>query len=131
MPSSLIEVRRSYSVAEEMALIDAVHDSLVAAFRIPVRDRHVRLIEYAPHRLVRGAGEPRADRYTRITIDCFTGRSVEAKRALYRGVVTRLGALGVPPEDVSILLRESPTENWGIRGGQAACDLDLGFTIEV
>ena len=31
----------------------------------------------------------------------------------------------------SITLRESPTENWGIRGGQAACDVDLGFNVKV
>jgi phenylpyruvate tautomerase PptA (4-oxalocrotonate tautomerase family) len=28
------------------------------------------------------------------------------------------------------LLRESPPENWGI-GGRAACDVDLGFKINV
>ncbi|MBP6995533.1 MAG: tautomerase family protein [Phycicoccus sp.] len=131
MPSVLIEVRRSHTVAEETAMMDAVHESLVSAFRIPQEDRHVRLIEYLPHRLVRGTGEPRADHYTRVTIDCFAGRSIDAKRALYREIVARLATLGVPPEDVSILLRESPIENWGIRGGAAACDLDLGFIVEV
>ena len=112
-------------------MMDAVHESLVSAFRIPQEDRHVRLIEYLPHRLLRGTGEPRADHYTRVTIDCFAGRSIDAKRALYREIVARLATLGVPPEDVSILLRESPIENWGIRGGAAACDLDLGFIVEV
>jgi hypothetical protein len=32
---------------------------------------------------------------------------------------------------VKILLREISPENWGIRGGQAGCDVDLGFDIEV
>jgi hypothetical protein len=32
---------------------------------------------------------------------------------------------------VSITLKEIPTENWGIRGGQAACDVDLGFDVHV
>jgi hypothetical protein len=29
------------------------------------------------------------------------------------------------------MLHESPKENWGIRGGQAASDVDLGFKVEV
>jgi hypothetical protein len=39
--------------------------------------------------------------------------------------------LGIPRDHVKILLREIPRENWGIRGGQAGCDVDLGFLIEV
>ena len=35
MPAALIEVRRQYTVDEETAIIDAVHDALVEAFRIP------------------------------------------------------------------------------------------------
>lgn len=35
MPSSLIEVRRPYGREDEVALIDAVHGALVAAFKIP------------------------------------------------------------------------------------------------
>lgn len=30
-----------------------------------------------------------------------------------------------------ILLREIPREDWGIRGGQAGSDIDLGFVVEV
>ena len=70
------------------------------------------------------------DTYTRVTIDCFAGRTIDAKRQLYREIVERLEGLGIPRQDVSILLRESPTENWG-SGGQAASDYDLGFTIPV
>jgi len=29
------------------------------------------------------------------------------------------------------MLREITAENWGIRGGQAACDVDLGFKVDV
>ncbi|GAA2746886.1 hypothetical protein GCM10009868_34100 [Terrabacter aerolatus] len=48
MPSTLIEVRRSYTPDEEVAIIDAVHGALVAAFRIPVEDRYVRLAVFEP-----------------------------------------------------------------------------------
>lgn len=111
--------------------MDAVHAALVAAFRIPVTDRHVRLLAYEPHRMLRGSDPPCADRYTRVTIDCFAGRSLDAKRRLYAEIVARLEALGTPAADVSILLREAPRENWGLGGRRAACDLDLGFVVEV
>ena len=50
MPAALIEVRRTYSLEEEVAIIDAVHAALVTAFRIPPEDKDVRLIVHAPHR---------------------------------------------------------------------------------
>ena len=131
MPSSLIEVRREYPEVQELALIDAVHDSLVAAFRIPSEDRHVRLVVHAPHRMQTSPELADPSRYTLVTIDCFAGRSLEAKRALYAQIVARLAAQGIPRDHVTIVLREHPTENWGIRGGQAACDVELGFTVTV
>ncbi len=56
---------------------------------------------------------------------------MEAKRNLYRETVDRLGALGIPADHVTIVLRESAVENWGVRRGQAACDVDLGFNVNV
>ncbi|MDQ8043712.1 MAG: hypothetical protein AAGC46_03595 [Solirubrobacteraceae bacterium] len=41
MPSTTIDVRREYTEADEAAIIDAVHAALVAAFRIPVEDKHL------------------------------------------------------------------------------------------
>lgn len=131
MPSSQIDVRRHYTEAEEVAIIDAVHDALVAAFGIPPADKHVRLVVHEPHRYSHSPKLANPERYTLVTIDCFAGRSVQAKRDLYSGIVSRFGALGIPADHVTILLRESAPENWGIRGGQAACDLDLGFKVDV
>lgn len=130
MPSTLIEVRRAYTPDEQVALINAVHAALVAAFKIPEDDRFIRLMEFEPHAMVNGLDDGVADTHMRVTIDCFSGRSIEAKRALYREIVERLGAHGIPREHVSILLRESPPENWGA-GGIAASDYDLGFDINV
>jgi phenylpyruvate tautomerase PptA (4-oxalocrotonate tautomerase family) len=61
----------------------------------------------------------------------FAGRTLEAKRSLYRGIVENLESLGIPRDHVKILLREIPREDWGIRGGQAGSDIDLGFDAEV
>jgi phenylpyruvate tautomerase PptA (4-oxalocrotonate tautomerase family) len=61
----------------------------------------------------------------------FPGRSLDAKRKLYRLVVEGLKAAGVARDRVLIVLHEPPLENWGIRGGQAATDVQLGFKIDV
>lgn len=131
MPSTLIEVRRRYTESEEVAIIDAVHDALVAAFQIPPGDKHVRLVSHEPHRFSYSPGLAKPELYTLVTIDCFAGRSVPAKRNLYREIVTRLEDVGIPADHITIVLRESALENWGVRGGQAACDVSLGFDVNV
>lgn len=130
MPSTLIEVRRDYTPDEQIALMDAVHAALVAGFKIPESDRFMRIMQFEPHAMVNGLQPGEADEYLRVTIDCFSGRSVDAKRALYREIVERLEPLGIPRNKVSILLRESDPENWG-SGGIPASDYDLGFDINV
>jgi phenylpyruvate tautomerase PptA (4-oxalocrotonate tautomerase family) len=131
MPSVVIEIRRPIGSEEEMAIIEAVHSSLREAFKIPPGDRNVRLIVHEPHRFACPPHLAKPELYTLIGIDAFSGRSVYAKRALYAGIVEKLAKVGIPKDHVIIVLKEIPTENWGIRGGQAACDLDLGFTINV
>ena len=101
------------------------------AFRILPGDRNVRLMVHAPHRFACPPHLAQPALYTHVSIDAFAGRSLDAKRALYRGIVENLGALGIPKDHVKILLRELPRENWGIRGGQAASDVELGFKIDV
>jgi len=131
MPHVLVEVRREYSPEEEIALMDAVHSALRTAFRIPPSDRHVRLVAHEPHRFACPPGKAQPDRYTLVSVDAFAGRSLDAKRALYREIVESLEPLGIPGDHVSIVVRDIPLTNWGIRGGVAACDVDLGFDVNV
>lgn len=131
MPSVLIEVRRRYTREEEIAVIDAVHMALQEAFRIVPGDKDLRLVAHEPHRFASPPALKNPDCYTHISIDAFAGRSLEAKRNLYKAIVSRLEPFGIPRDHVKILLREIPRENWGIRGGQPACDVELGFEVEV
>ena len=131
MPHVLIEIRREYSEAEEVALMDAVHGALQRAFRTPPSDRHVRLVAHEPHRFACPPDTAQPDRYTQVSVDAFAGRSLDARRALYLGIVESLEPLGIPRDHVSIVVRDIPLANWGIRGGAAACDIDLGFDISV
>lgn len=131
MPTALIEVRRQYSDEQETALIDAVHAAMRDALQLPAHDRIVRLIVHAPHRFACPPDRDKPEFYTHIAIDAFAGRSFAAKRILYRMLVENLAPFGIPADHVIIMLREIPSENWGVRGGQAACDVNLGFRIDV
>lgn len=131
MPSLLIEVRRAYTPDQEVAIMTAVHGALSAAFQLLPNDRSVRLIAHEPHRFACPPDRTQPELFTLISIDAFAGRTLDTKRALYRGIVEALEPLGIPRDHVKILLRELPRENWGIRGGLAGCDVDLGYKIEV
>lgn len=131
MPSSVIEVRTIHEPDVEAGIIDAVHAALVDAFRIAPEDKHVRLVVHEPHRFAVPPTLSTPERYTLVTVDCFAGRSVDAKRALYRAIVSGLGTFGIPADHVTIVVRDIDTTSWGIRGGQAACDVELGFDVNV
>lgn len=131
MPSVLIEVRKHYEPVIEIKLMDAVHAALQEAFKILPTDKNVRLIAHEPHRFACPPDKSQPESYTHISIDCFAGRSLEAKRKLYQAIVRNLEEFDIPRDHVKILLREITKENWGIRGGQAGCDVELEFKIEV
>jgi phenylpyruvate tautomerase PptA (4-oxalocrotonate tautomerase family) len=131
MPSVLIEIRRQYTAQQEIEIMDAVHAALCEAFKIKPDDKHVRLVVHEPHRFACPPSREKPEAEVLISIDSFAGRSLDAKRKLYRTIVNNLEPLGIPRNHTMILLREIPTQNWGLSGGQAGCDIDLGFKVDV
>jgi phenylpyruvate tautomerase PptA (4-oxalocrotonate tautomerase family) len=131
MPSITIDVCREYGAQEGRALLDAVHQALIDAFRIDPANRNMLLVVHPAERLVGKPGVEPADRITRVTIHCAPGRSTDAKRRLYADLARRLEALGIPPPCLLVRVIEMPEENFGVRGGQALCDVDLGYPLEV
>ena len=129
MPNATIEVRRLYTPEQEAGIIDAVHAAMMQGLKIPEWDKTIRLVVHEPHRFPQAPGK--GERYTLVDIDLFSGRSLEAKKALYQAIVRNLGPFGIPGDQIKILLRESPAENWGIRGGVPASEVELGFEVNV
>jgi len=128
MPNTRIETRAGW-IVDAQAVIDAVQGALRDTLRLPEWDRTLRLIEHEPgHFAVPPAAGPR---FTLVEVMMFYGRSMEAKRLLYHAIVHNLGNLGVPAADIKITLIEVPPENWGIRGGRPASEVDLGFEVKV
>ena len=129
MPTVTIEVKYQYTTEQEVAIIDAVHRAMMDGIKTPEWDKNIRLIVHAPHRFTSPPGK--SERYTLVTFDMFSGRSIEAKRALYSAIVQNLSALDIQPSDVLINLREHHPENWGVQGGKPASEVDIGFKISV
>lgn len=131
MPSTLIEVRRQYTPDAEVRIIESVQRALIEGFKIPDDDRCVRLVSHEPHRFICPQGKPQTSLYTVVTVSAFAGRSLDAKRNLYRAIVRNLSDEGIAPDHIKILLVEIPRENWGLAGGQVGSEIDLGFKVEV
>ena len=129
MPITRIEGRRSRTPAEIQSLIEAVYLAQREALKVPEWDRQIRYLEHKAENFHVVPG--RSENYLLVEISLFAGRSLDAKRALYRRIVERFGELGVQPDDVTIVLHEIATENWGIRGGQPASEVELGFKVDV
>jgi phenylpyruvate tautomerase PptA (4-oxalocrotonate tautomerase family) len=129
VPTAAIETSRHYTPAEESALIAAVQSALTAALQVPPWTTVIRLIVHQAHRFVAPPGK--SDCYTLVSIDCFIGRSIKTKRALYQAIVQNLGGCGIPADHIKVLLREAPRENWGIRGGQPASSVALEYDVDI
>jgi hypothetical protein len=129
MPDILAEVKGTWLDGRQTEFLQAVHRAVVYALKTPDDEPLARLLEHrtdsylSPHI----AGE----RFTRIEIVLFKSRSLESKRQLYRALVENLRPFGIPAEDVKIVLIEVTADDVGFRGGKAASDVDLGYSLEV
>jgi phenylpyruvate tautomerase PptA (4-oxalocrotonate tautomerase family) len=121
--------RAGHPAAENKRLLDAVHAALVEAFKIPDHDRHQQLLELEPACFEIPAD--RSEAFTLVEITAFPGRSVEAKRALYRSLARRFEAAGVAPRDLFVVLHDPPLENWSPRDGVSSADVKPGVKLDV
>ena len=129
MPLVRLEVRQGRSATHKQALLDAAHAALVEALEIPDHDRMQRIVEHAHEDFELPPAS--SDNFVLVEVTMFAGRSRQAKRHLYQALVRNFGELGVAPADVLVVLHEPPMDNWGIRGGQMASEVDLGFEVQV
>lgn len=122
MPSICIHVRRGYTEAEEIAIMNAVHAALVSAFGVGADDRNIMLIAHAPHRFMCPPDRDDPTRYTNITVVGHASRPLEQKRRFYTAIADNLEALGIPRNCTLIQLHELPPDDIAIRGGRPMVD---------
>ena len=129
MPLVKVSLLKGKSKEEKEALLDAIHAALIEAFKIPENDRNQRIFEFEPENF--DIPEGKTSNYTLIEIVAFPGRSLDAKRKLYQTIVQNLKELDIQPSDLLIVLKEPPLDNWGVRGGFPASEIDIGFKLDV
>jgi phenylpyruvate tautomerase PptA (4-oxalocrotonate tautomerase family) len=128
MPDVLVEIQKGWIEGRECEFLDSIQAALIEALHVPEDDKVLRLVAHAPGCFA----VPRASRrFTHIEITMFEGRTLETKRALYQAITRSLEAYGVPPTDIKIILHEVNKANVGMRGGQAACDIDIGYEVAI
>lgn len=123
MPLVKIHMRDGKDKEHKKAVLDGVHKALVSAFKISANDRTILLSEYdADHFDGRDAN------FTIVEIIAFSGRTKDMKRELYKKIVDNVSkATNLQPTDIFIVINDIPKDNWGIRGGQMASEIDLGM----
>ena len=128
MPLVKISILEGRSDSDKKQILDIVHSSLVEAFKIPDNDRTQRVYEFDKADFE--FPDYISDKFTIIEIVAFPGRSIEAKKTLYKLIFTELNKLGYQDNDSLVVLHEPSLENWGW-GGKSAQEIDLGFSLDV
>lgn len=130
MPVARITIRAGKPPEYKKALLEGVHKALVQAFKIPDHDRIQELHELSSDHFE--ISSTKTEQLAIIELTVFKGRSLEAKKLLYQAIAANLARdPGIAGDDIIIILHEPPLENWGIRGGRPASEVDIGFKIEV
>jgi len=115
----IVKGRPAKAVAE---LQQVIHEAMVAAFQVPVRDRYQIVTEHEATHLVMedtGLGFERTEQ--RVLIHMTTRpRSQEMKQTFYQMVTRGLAErCGVAPEDVMFSVIENSDADWSFGFGKA------------
>jgi phenylpyruvate tautomerase PptA (4-oxalocrotonate tautomerase family) len=130
MPLVKVEILKGKSVEYKKAILDGIHSALVEAFKIPEYDKNQRLYELDKENFE--FPQTKSEKYTLIELTVFKGRSLEAKKLLYSSIASNLAkSPGIKGEDIIIVIHEPPMENWGVKGGNPASEVNLGFKVNV
>ncbi|NLF41541.1 MAG: tautomerase family protein [Bacteroidales bacterium] len=127
MPTIKIELQTGIDRPMLILLRDIVMDSVAGVLQLLPDDRNIRIIEYLPELF-----QMKKPYKVLIEISMFTGRSKETKKNLYKTITENIAASGIfDKENILIVLNEVPLQNWGVRGGIPADEVNLGFKVDV
>src|SRR5580692_12061608 len=121
MPVTRIAIRQGKTSEYKRALMDEIYEAMRETVNIADGDRFMAITEHGDDGFGYGAflGIDRSEDLVQVQV-FWAPKPVEAKLAMYRRIVERLGANpGVRPEDVLISVVESAAENWSFGNGEA------------
>ena len=122
MPLLRFDLIEGRSDAELKTLLDAAHRAMLAAFKVPERDRYQIVNEHKASRMIvedTGLDIPRTSRVVVVTV-ITRPRGKEAKQTFYRLLVEELQkSCGIAPSDVMVSMVENTDEDWSFGLGRA------------
>lgn len=123
MPLVTLTVRRGKDAAFKSAVLEAVHNALVAS-GVPPADRFHRVLELSAEDFRYDASypdlaTPRSEAFVLIEVLLSAGRSVKIKRKIAADLIDGLRqSPGLAPDDVMLVFKETTWENWSFGGGR-------------
>ncbi len=122
MPLLYFNVLEGRTDTELKTMLDAAHRAMLAAFKVPERDRYQIVNEYRPSRMIvedTGLGIPRTDKVVVVQV-VSRPRGKEAKQKFYKLLADELQkSCGIDPSDVMVSIVENSDEDWSFGLGRA------------
>ncbi|KQP59387.1 tautomerase family protein [Methylobacterium sp. Leaf112] len=122
MPLIRFDLIEGRTEAELKTLLDAAHEAMLEAFRVPAGDRYQIVTEHKTSRMIvedTGLGIPRTKDV--VVVQVFTRpRSQEMKQDFYRLLTEKLeAACGIAPADVMVSCMVNSDADWSFGHGRA------------
>jgi len=122
MPFLRIDVVEGRSGAELKELLDAIHSAMLAAFKVPERDRY-QIVHEHPAAEMRiedtGLDIPRTERIVMVQVTTRPRTRLE-KQTFYELLCQELvRRCGVKPSDIVVSITQNADEDWSFGYGRA------------
>ena len=122
MPLIRVDMIEGRSPDEIKALLDAAHRAVLAAFKVPQRDRYQIVHEHPPSQFIvedTGLGITRTRNCVVFQLTTKP-HELEAKENFYRLLVRELeAACGIAPSDVVVSITTNSDADWSFGNGRA------------
>ncbi|MBN2545818.1 MAG: tautomerase family protein [Spirochaetes bacterium] len=129
MPLVKLSMLKGFSQRKKHEIVDMIHKAMVYSLKVPESNKNFRIKEYLKKDFY--IPPDNSSMYIIIEITMMNGRTIDAKRELYKGIVENLKKSGFNPNDIMIVIHEEEKENWGIKGGKPGSEVDLGYNVKV
>lgn len=126
MPFSRITT--NFHLENESDFIVDFQNILVSVLNIPEHDRQI-VVDKKTQGFYQPVTSP--GRYVIFELKLFSGRTLATKKKLYKELFALAHSAGVEGTNVNVIIHDINKEDWGIRGGQPASEVDLGFRTDI
>ena len=122
MPLVTITQVKGRTAEQKKQIGDAIQAALVET-GVPMADRFQRFIDLPSEDFIFDTNypdlsKPRTAQFTVIEILLSVGRSVKVKKKILGSLVAQLKTVGIEPNDVFVVFKETSWENWAFAGGE-------------